>query len=113
MARLPKTRNENGRGDVRECGCRRWPADFSLVATCAMNSQSRTLEEFRTRNASVSGKFAVVGFDGFVDRIVHPVATRHGPGDAFTPMAERSPVTRLIPPWMTSGPIVIRVNAEI
>jgi hypothetical protein len=87
MARLPKTRNENGRGDVRECGCRRWPADFSLVATCAMNSQSRTLEEFRTRNASVSGKFAVVGFDGFVDRIVHPVATRHGPGDAFTPMA--------------------------
>ena len=52
-----------------------------------MSFQSRTLEEFRTRNASLSEKCAVVGFDGFVDRIVHPVATRHGPGDAFTPMA--------------------------
>jgi hypothetical protein len=52
-----------------------------------MSFQSRTLEEFRTRNASLSGKCAVVGFDGFVDRIVHPVATRHGPGDSFTPMA--------------------------
>ena len=52
-----------------------------------MNFQSRTLDEFRAPGASVSGKFAVVGFDGFVDRIVHPVATRHGSGDAFTPMA--------------------------
>ena len=52
-----------------------------------MSFQSRTLAEFRTRDAALPGKFAVVGFDGFVDRIVHPVATRHGPGDAFTPMA--------------------------
>jgi sugar/nucleoside kinase (ribokinase family) len=52
-----------------------------------MNFQSRTLEEFRTRSASASGKFAVVGFDGFVDLIVHPVATRQGQGEAFTPMA--------------------------
>lgn len=52
-----------------------------------MNLPTRTLEELRTRRASVSGKFAVVGFDGFVDRIVQPVATRHGPGEAFAPMA--------------------------
>jgi sugar/nucleoside kinase (ribokinase family) len=52
-----------------------------------MNFKARTLDELRTRRASVSTKFAVVGLDGFVDRIVHPVATRHGQGEAFTPMA--------------------------
>jgi hypothetical protein len=51
-----------------------------------MNFQTRTLEELRTRRASISNKFVVVGFDGFVDRIVHPVALRHGQGEAFTPM---------------------------
>ncbi|MDD2764815.1 MAG: PfkB family carbohydrate kinase [Opitutaceae bacterium] len=51
-----------------------------------MNFQTRTLEELRTRRGSVSSKFAVVGLDGFVDRIVHPVATRHGQGEAFEPM---------------------------
>ncbi len=51
-----------------------------------MSFQTRTLEELRTRRASVADKFAVVGLDGFVDCIVHPVATRHGQGEAFTPM---------------------------
>ena len=51
-----------------------------------MNFQTRTLDALRTRHASLSGKLAVVGLDGFVDRIVHPVATRHGQGEAFTPM---------------------------
>jgi hypothetical protein len=87
MARLAGTRNENGRAGMRECDCRNPRADFSLSLVRAMSFQSRTLDEFRTRNTSVTGKFALVGFDGFVDRIVHPVATRHGAGDAFTPMA--------------------------
>ena len=52
-----------------------------------MNFKTRTLEELRTRRASAAGKFAVAGLDGFLDRIVHPVATRHGQGEAFTPMA--------------------------
>ena len=52
-----------------------------------MNFQSRTLEELRAGRGSVAHKFAVVGFDGFVDKIVHPVATRTGQGEAFTPMA--------------------------
>ncbi|HUL54790.1 MAG TPA: PfkB family carbohydrate kinase [Opitutaceae bacterium] len=51
-----------------------------------MNFRTRTMEELRTRRASISGKFAVVGLDGFVDLIVHPVATRHGQGEAFEPM---------------------------
>ncbi|HVN43344.1 MAG TPA: PfkB family carbohydrate kinase [Steroidobacteraceae bacterium] len=52
-----------------------------------MNFKVRTLEELRTRRGTISGKFAVVGLDGFVDTIVHPVATRHGQGEAFAPMA--------------------------
>ena len=51
-----------------------------------MNFKVRTLEELRTRRGTISGKFAVVGLDGFVDTIVHPVATRHGQGEAFEPM---------------------------
>jgi hypothetical protein len=87
MERLPESRNENGRDQLRECDCRGWRADISLPVVSPMSFQSRTLEEFRSRNTSTSEKFAVVGFDGFVDRIVHPVATRHGPGAAFTRMA--------------------------
>lgn len=51
-----------------------------------MDFKDRTLGELRTRRGFISGKFAVVGLDGFVDRIVHPVATRQGQGDAFTPI---------------------------
>jgi hypothetical protein len=87
MKGLLETRNENGRLPLRECDCRGSPAEFSLGVDPAMSFQSRTLEEYRNRTSSLSGKFAVAGFDGFVDRIVHPVATRHGPGEAFTPMA--------------------------
>ncbi len=52
-----------------------------------MDFKTRTLDELRTRRGSMSGKFGLVGLDGFVDRIVHPVGTRHGQGEAFTPMA--------------------------
>ncbi len=51
-----------------------------------MTFQSHTLEELRAGRGSVTQKFAVVGFDGFVDKIVHPVATRHGQGEAYTPI---------------------------
>jgi hypothetical protein len=87
MARLAKTRNENGRADSRESDCRVPPRDFCLSVIAAMSFQTRTLEELRTRGASVSGKLAVVGLDGFVDQIVDPVATRHGQGEDFTPVA--------------------------
>jgi len=51
-----------------------------------MNLQTRTLEELRTRRTSISGKTAVVGLDGFVDRIVHVVGVRRGPGEDFESM---------------------------
>jgi hypothetical protein len=80
-------RNENGRPEPRESDCGLPAAIFCLSRLTAMNFKTRTLEELRTRRASVTGKFAVVGLDGFVDRIVHPVATRQGQGEAFVPMA--------------------------
>jgi len=79
-------RNENGRTHARESDCGPPAPLLCLIRFTAMNFKTRTMEELRTRRASISGKFAVVGLDGFVDLIVHPVATRHGQGEAFEPM---------------------------
>jgi len=79
-------RNENGRCGARESDCGLPAPLLCWDRITAMNFKTRTLEELRTRRASVSGKFAVVGLDGFVDLIVHPVATRHGQGEAFEAM---------------------------
>ena len=38
----------------------------------------------------------LVGFDGFVDNIVAPVATRHGSGDAFKPIETTREFAELI-----------------
>ena len=78
MARMWGSRNENGRAGPRESDCGHPPLIFCLDQISAMNFKTRTLEELRTRRASAAGKFAVAGFDGFVDRIVHPVATPFG-----------------------------------
>ncbi|MEM9227237.1 MAG: PfkB family carbohydrate kinase [Verrucomicrobiota bacterium] len=51
-----------------------------------MNHRERTLEELAEKAPSVSSKHALVGFDGFVDKIVHPVDRRFGPGDDFQPI---------------------------
>ena len=49
-----------------------------------MDFRSQTLEELKTRGATLSGKRALVGFDGFVDKIMSAVDSRSGPGDKFT-----------------------------
>lgn len=51
-----------------------------------MDYRTRTLQELQTHASRINGKSAVAGLDGFVDKIVHPVAQRHGQGDHFTPM---------------------------
>ncbi|TVR53694.1 MAG: carbohydrate kinase family protein [Puniceicoccaceae bacterium] len=51
-----------------------------------MDARKTTLDELNNRAANLSGRSALLGFDGFVDRIVHPVAQRHGQGNRFTPM---------------------------
>jgi hypothetical protein len=52
-----------------------------------MDFKTRTLAGWRDRKAALATKRLLVGFDGFVDTIVTPVALRTGPGAAFTPIA--------------------------
>jgi len=51
-----------------------------------MSNKERTLDELSQKGSSVSSKNAIVGLDGFVDRLVTPVKSRHGRGDNFEPM---------------------------
>lgn len=51
-----------------------------------MDFKTRSLQELRSRRAVLAGKNALVGFDGFVDTIVTPVALRAGQGENFTPI---------------------------
>lgn len=44
-----------------------------------------TLDELARKGDAVSTKLALVGFDGFIDRIMHAVAQRQGLGDNYTP----------------------------
>lgn len=46
-----------------------------------------TVEQLGRKAASITTKHALVGLDGFVDKIMAPVATRSGLGESFTPMA--------------------------
>lgn len=52
-----------------------------------MDFKTRTLQQLRDRRATLAGKHALVGFDGFVDTIVTPVGMRAGQGENFTPIA--------------------------
>ena len=52
-----------------------------------MDFKSRLLPQLRSRGNALAAKQCFVGFDGFVDTIVSPVALRSGPGDNFAPFA--------------------------
>lgn len=52
-----------------------------------MDHKTQTLEELKANAHIASSKNALVGIDGFVDKIVHPVDQRSGPGDQFTPIS--------------------------
>ena len=51
-----------------------------------MDFKTRTLQELRGRRSTLTSRHALVGFDGFVDTIVTPVAQRAGQGENFTPI---------------------------
>ncbi|MCB1104709.1 MAG: carbohydrate kinase family protein [Cephaloticoccus sp.] len=51
-----------------------------------MDFKTRTLQELRANRAKLAAKHSLVGFDGFVDTIVTPVALRAGQGENFTPI---------------------------
>jgi len=48
-----------------------------------MTPRERTLNELSDKGGRISSRKALIGFDGFVDKIVHPVNQRHGLGDDF------------------------------
>ena len=51
-----------------------------------MDYRKRTLEELETHASHISRRSALIGLDGFIDKIVRPVAQRDGQGEQFTPM---------------------------
>ncbi len=52
-----------------------------------MDNKNLTLSELKEKAAKAVNLKALVGIDGFVDKIVHPVDKRHGPGDQFEPIS--------------------------
>jgi len=53
-----------------------------------VNLKSKTLEELAAKSGHAQQRTALVGLDGFVDIIVHPVDQRYGPGDDFKAIRE-------------------------
>lgn len=49
-----------------------------------MEHKNQTLQELKEKSPLANSINALVGIDGFVDKIVHPVDQRSGPGDQFT-----------------------------
>ena len=52
-----------------------------------MDEGEKIAAELAERSSAISAKHVLVGFDGFVDRIMTPIDCRTGPGDNFTPLA--------------------------
>jgi hypothetical protein len=52
-----------------------------------MQVSQKIIDEINAKPFSLSSRNAVVGLDGFVDKIVAPVDKRHGLGDQFDPVA--------------------------
>jgi sugar/nucleoside kinase (ribokinase family) len=52
-----------------------------------MDSNTLTVQELKAKAHAASSKKALIGIDGFVDKIVHPVDQRSGPGDRYNPIA--------------------------
>lgn len=61
-----------------------------------MEYKTLTLTELKEKASLAPSKRALVGIDGFVDRIVHPVDQRSGPGDQFTAIPTISEFARRI-----------------
>ena len=53
-----------------------------------MNYKSKTLEELAKKGSAISSKCALVGMDGFVDRIMSAVDERTGQGENFTAISK-------------------------
>lgn len=54
----------------------------------AVNQKTKALEELAAKSVHAQQRTALVGLDGFVDIIVHPVDQRYGPGDDYKAIRE-------------------------
>lgn len=60
---------------------------FALsLSSNRMDFKTRTLTALQSHDGALNKKLCIVGFDGFVDTIVTPVALRSAQGEAFTPI---------------------------
>lgn len=51
-----------------------------------METAQITLDELSRKSSNISSKLALIGLDGFVDKIIKPVANRYGQGPNFEPI---------------------------
>lgn len=51
-----------------------------------MDYKAKTLEELATKAGKIGNFNALVGLDGFVDKLMTPVKSRHGQGENFEPI---------------------------
>jgi len=51
-----------------------------------MDNKQQTLAELGQKSGTIAAKNVLVGLDGFIDKIVHPVDERFGAGDHFKPI---------------------------
>ena len=72
--------------DARDSVCSQTGGNLPCALTLPMDFKTRTLQELRANRAILSSRHSLVGFDGFVDTIVTPVALRAGQGENFTPI---------------------------
>jgi len=70
-----------------ESGCGNRGACGFLIGIKPVDHRKNTLRELDEHRGRAGSKTALVGLDGFVDTIVHPVAQRHGPGNDFQRIA--------------------------
>lgn len=63
------------------------PGSFCPERPRIMDNRKQTLEELQKHAGRISSRSTLIGLDGFVDTIVHPVDQRHGQGDRYTPMS--------------------------
>ena len=59
---------------------------FAYYLSAEMENAEETLKEAEERTFTLAGHKALVGLDGFVDKIVTPVNKRHGMGENFDPI---------------------------
>jgi hypothetical protein len=68
--------------------CSRRAKDFKVMP---VHYKTTTFDELTRKGASLPHTLSLVGFDGFIDRIMHAVRERHGLGADYVPFSSLKP----------------------